>query len=123
MYIEKRSKFRIIRATYNTIDGLFALWKNEPAFRQELYLGIVLTPIICLLHVPSILKLILGLLLLLLLAVETLNSALEAAIDRISFEIHEQSKKAKDMGSSAVGLVIIMNIIAWIYSIYIAITG
>ena len=67
-------------------------------------------------------KLLLGLLLLSLLAVEILNSALEAVVDRISLETHEQSKIAKDMGSAAVCIVILMNIITWVYAIYLHLT-
>jgi diacylglycerol kinase (ATP) len=55
---------------------------------------------------------------LLLLVIEALNSAIELCIDRFSTEIHPISKQAKDMGSAAVGIVIIMNVIAWIYTVY-----
>lgn len=123
MNSDKKTKHRLVRAAHNSLDGIRALWSREAAFRQEMYLCIILSPLIWLLSIPHLVKLILILLLLLLLAVEALNSALEAAIDRISFEIHEQSKIAKDMGSAAVLLVILMNIIAWVYSLYVAIAG
>ena len=54
----------------------------------------------------------------LLLVVEVLNSALENIVDRISLDIHPQSKVIKDMGSAAVGLTILMNLIAWGFAIY-----
>lgn len=115
----KKSIKRIIPATKNTIDGLKILWKKECAFRQECYLSLFLTPFILISHIPIYLKLLLFLLLLLLLAVEALNSALEVVVDRISLEIHPQSKIAKDMGSAAVGIVIIMNILSWVYAVYL----
>ena len=112
------SRYRLIRATFHTVDGLKVLWKNEQAFRQEIYLCVVLIPACLMLHISDLLKLFLVLLLLFLVVVEIINSALEAVVDRISLENHVQSKIAKDMGSAAVGIAIIMNIIAWVYAIY-----
>lgn len=117
---ENKKPGRILHAIRYSIDGLKTLWKNEQAFRQEFYLSIILLPIIYFLPVASLLKIILILLLFLLFVVETLNTAIETIVDRISLEIHEQSKIAKDMGSAAVCLVLIMNVIAWIYTLCIA---
>ena len=122
MESEKTSRYRLIRATRNTLDGIKVLWRNERSFRQELYLSVIVLPMIIFMNISSLLKLLLGLLLLLLLTVETLNSALEAVVDRISLETHVQSKMAKDMGSAAVGIVIVMNIIAWVYALSIHFT-
>jgi diacylglycerol kinase (ATP) len=119
MKFKKLTHFRLVKATLNTLEGIKALWMNEKAFQQEIYLSVLLIPIIFLVKSPSTLKLVLVLLLLLLLAVETLNSALETIVDRISLEYHPQSKIAKDMGSAAVGIVILMNIVAWVYVIFI----
>lgn len=113
-----QSTFRLINACYNTADGLKVLWQEEQAFRQEVILTIVLMPVIFLLGFSINLKIILIALLLLLLVVETLNSALENVIDRISLDIHPQSKIVKDLGSTAVGLTILMNVIAWGLAVY-----
>jgi diacylglycerol kinase (ATP) len=58
-------------------------------------------------------------LLMLILVVETINSAIETVVDRISLERHVQSRIAKDMGSAAVGLVILMNVVTWIYVLFL----
>lgn len=116
MHRKNQSPLRIVGATKNTLDGVKVLWHQEQAFRTEVFLGVLSVPCIFLLHAPSIIKLLLVLLSLLLLVVETLNSALESVVDRISLEIHPQSKIAKDMGSAAVGMVYVMNIVAWVYA-------
>jgi diacylglycerol kinase (ATP) len=111
--------FSRVKALKNTFQGLLALWQNEQAFRLEIYLSLVLTPIIFMLSIPVLLKLMLALLLLFLLLVEAINSAIEAVVDRISLEIHPQSALAKDMASAAVGIAILMNILVWIYAVYV----
>ena len=111
------NSFRLYRATKNTIDGLKILWCKEQAFRQEIYVSIILIPIIFFLSISPTLKLLLILLLFFLLLVETINSAIEVIIDRISLDINPQSKMAKDMGSAAVAIAILMNMIAWVYSL------
>ena|SRR5579862_1961728 len=111
-------KMRLLNALNNSLDGLKTVWKNEQAFRWEVYLSLVLMPVIFYISVSNMLKLLLILLLLLLFVVEIINSALETVVDRISLERHEKSKNAKDMGSLAVLMVIIMNVVAWIYTIY-----
>jgi len=73
------------------------------------------------LHIHDILRVLMLLLLFLLFVVETINSAIEVVVDRISLEIHEQSRLAKDMGSTAVGITILMNIVVWAYAIWIQI--
>lgn len=113
--------FRIIRALKNSLDGIKALWHKDTAFRQEVYLNIIIIPVILILNIHHLLKIILILLLLQLLVTEAVNSAIETIIDRISLEINPQSKMAKDIGSAAVGLVFLMNIIAWIYTLFFAI--
>lgn len=112
-----RTIFKLINSFKYSRDGFVALCK-EQSFRLDLYSNIVLIPLALLLPIAALLKLILIILLMLLLVVEALNSAIEAVVDRISLDIHIQSKLAKDMGSTAVGVVILMNIIAWIYALY-----
>lgn len=119
MQFKKKSSLRLIRAFFNTLEGLRALWVKEAAFRQEIYCIIFLIPLVVLLHISLEFKLLLVLLMLLLLAVEAINSGFEAVIDRISLDIHPQSKLVKDIGSAAVGIVVLMNIIGWSVATYL----
>ncbi|MDQ3259485.1 MAG: diacylglycerol kinase [Burkholderiales bacterium] len=95
-------------------EGLKAALRNEDAFRQELILAGVLIPVAWFCHVPSYGKAIMIASVMLVLIVELLNSAVEAAVDRISFENHQLAKRAKDMGSAAVFLAIINVVIVWL---------
>jgi diacylglycerol kinase (ATP) len=118
MRIEHIKKFRLIQATIYSLAGIKTLWREESAFRLEMMMGLILLPLIFLITAEPLFKLILGLLFLLLLAVEALNSAVEAVVDRVSLEPHPQSKMAKDMASAAVALVILMNVLAWVVVLY-----
>jgi diacylglycerol kinase (ATP) len=123
MQFEKNHPFRVARSIVSTIHGMKALWRLEHAFRLEIYASILFAPFLFVLSIPSSLKLLLVLLFMLLWVIEALNSAVEAVVDRISLEIHAQSKLAKDMGSAAVSMTIVMNIIAWVYAFYIHMTA
>ncbi|VAW97849.1 Diacylglycerol kinase [hydrothermal vent metagenome] len=93
--------------------GLIAAYKNEAAFRQELWLTIILAPVaIYLGHTGVERALLLGSLFLVLI-VELLNSAIEAVVDRIGSEHHELSGRAKDIGSAAVMLALLNLTIIW----------
>ncbi|MBN7827929.1 diacylglycerol kinase, partial [Bowmanella dokdonensis] len=82
--------------------------------RQELLLCVLLLPVaIWLADSPVELILLIGPLLLLLM-VECLNSAIEAAIDRISTECHPLSKQAKDLGSAAVFFTLLIIVVSWL---------
>jgi diacylglycerol kinase (ATP) len=99
---------RILRATGYSMAGLRAAYTGESAFRQEVWLMVVATPAAFWLGRNWVeVALLLGSLLLLLI-VELLNSGIEAAIDRISFELHELSKRAKDIASAAVFLALLL---------------
>ena len=88
-------------------------FKEESAFRQELTLLALLTPIALWMPVSPVEKCILFTSLLLVLVVELLNSSVEAAIDRISFDHHDLSKRAKDFGSAAVMLALLLAALLW----------
>ncbi len=104
---------RIINAAGYSWLGLKAAYLNEAAFRQELWLIIVLTPI-ALIYGPSYAdKAILIASLLFILLVEILNSAIEAVVDRFGDEIHPLSGQAKDMGSAAVMLAFFITALIW----------
>ena len=96
---------RILRATGHSWQGLRAAYRHEEAFRQEVWL--------CLLLLPLGLYLGEGGSVLLLPLVEILNSAIEAAVDRVGDEFHELSGRAKDMGSAAVALAIVLLVTVW----------
>jgi diacylglycerol kinase (ATP) len=92
---------RILNAAGYSLDGLLAAFKGEAAFRQLMLLNLVMIPLAFLLDVSRAERAMMIAVLLLALIVELLNSAIEAAIDRISFALHPLSKQAKDMGSAA----------------------
>ena len=92
---------RIFNATGYSIDGLTAAFKGEAAFRQLVLLNVILIPLSFVFDVSKVEHALLIAVCLLALIVELLNSAVEAAIDRISLDLHPLSKNAKDMGSAA----------------------
>jgi diacylglycerol kinase (ATP) len=104
---------RIIRATRFSAQGLAHAWQHEAAFRQELALAAVLAPAAFWLGQTVIERAMLIGVLLLMLIVELLNSAIEAAIDRHGSEQHELSGRAKDLGSAAVFLVLLLVGVVW----------
>ncbi|MFV1983226.1 MAG: diacylglycerol kinase [Thiohalomonadales bacterium] len=109
----KKGIKRIINATGYSLLGLVATYKNEAAFRQELWLAIVLTPIAIYLGNTGIERAMLLGSLILVLIVELLNSAIEAVVDRIGNEFHELSGRAKDIGSAAVMLSLLNLVVVW----------
>ena len=104
---------RIVRATRFSAQGFAQAWKHEAAFRQELILAIIMTPLAFWLGRSIFEKAILIAVLLLVLIVELFNSAIEAAIDRHGDEHHELSGRAKDMGSAAVFVVLLIVAVVW----------
>ena len=105
---------RLVNATRYSIDGLSAAWQHEDAFRQELVFAAVLLPVALLLPLPGGEKVLLIGSLLLVLIVELLNTAVEAAVDRDSVEINQLGKRAKDYGSAAVMLALLMAGLTWV---------
>ena len=104
---------RIINATGYSMKGLKSAWINEAAFRQELMLILLLMPLAF--WIGDTLEQILLLVCIswLVVIVEVLNSAVEAVVDRIGSEHHELSGRAKDMGSAAVSLAIVLALFVW----------
>jgi diacylglycerol kinase (ATP) len=104
---------RIIHAAGYSWAGLKAAYTGESAFRQETWLCIVAAPLaFWLANTWEQAALLLGSLLLLLI-VELLNSAIEAVVDRVSFERHELSKRAKDIASAAVLMALVLAAGIW----------
>ena len=109
---------RIFNAAGYSWLGFKAAYKYEAAFRQELWLCMVLTPV-ALYFGPSYAdKAILMASLVFILLIEILNSALEAVVDRFGDEIHPLSGRAKDMGSAAVFLAFVIAGLVWFSVFY-----
>lgn len=108
-----RGLTRAWHAAKNSWCGLVYAFLEESAFRQELTLFAILTPVAFYLPTTSLEKALLISSLIMVLVVELLNSSVEAAIDRISFEHHDLSKRAKDFGSAAVMLALIIAFLMW----------
>ena len=104
---------RVVQAFRYSIDGLAGTWRTEGAFRQEVLIAAVLIPLSAFLQVTLVEHVLLVGSVLMVLIVELLNSSMEAAIDRISLDRHPLSKKAKDTGSAAVLLAILLATIVW----------
>lgn len=105
---------RAWHALHNSWSGLVFCIKEESAFRQELLLAAFLVPAALIVPYAPIERLLLIGSVVLVLIVELLNSSIEAAVDRISFEHHGLSKRAKDYGSAAVMLALLMCALVWI---------
>ena len=90
-----------------------AAFTGEAAFRQLVLLNVILIPLSFFLHVSRVERALLIAVCLLALIVELLNSAVEAAIDRISLDRHPLSKNAKDMGSAAQFVALTMIALVW----------
>jgi diacylglycerol kinase (ATP) len=104
---------RIFSAIFNSLNGLRTAWRLEHAFRQEL--GVAVPGIVVALLMPISLleRLALIAVLILMLITELVNSAIEAVVDRISLDHHELSKNAKDLGSAAVMLSVLLAVLTW----------
>jgi diacylglycerol kinase (ATP) len=93
---------RLINAFGYSVDGFKAAFKNEDAFRQELFLAAVLVPLGLYLGKTGVEKALLVSVVLLVLIVELFNSAIEAAVDHTSIDVHPLAKRAKDIASASV---------------------
>lgn len=101
-------------AILNSYKGLKIAFRDEAAFRIELALGMVLIPVALMLDIQPAEKALLIGSVFLMLVTEVLNSAVEATVDRISYEKHDLAGKAKDLGSAAVFLSTINCAIFWV---------
>ena len=98
---------RLVNAFFYSLSGL------AMAFRQEIALAVVLIPVACLIPVGAVERVLLIASVLLVLIVELLNSAIEAAVDRISLDHHRLAKRAKDIGSAAVFVALFNVLVVW----------
>ncbi len=104
---------RIVHAARNSATGLRMAWRHESAFRQEGMLALLLLPAALWLGRNWVEVTLLVGTVMLVLIVELLNSAVEAAIDRIGLELHELSGRAKDQASAAVMLSLLLCAATW----------
>ena len=109
---------RLVAATGYSLKGLGAAWQSEEAFRLEASLSAVLIPLAFWVTDNLVHQLLLVLCSVLVIITELINSAIEAAIDRIGDEIHPLSGQAKDIGSAAVMISLLMLAVAWGSSIW-----
>jgi diacylglycerol kinase (ATP) len=105
---------RIGRAFGSTWRGLCGAWRNEAAFREECLLAAVVVPLGLWLGSNGVERALLVGPMFLLLAIELVNSALEAAVDRIGLELHPLSGLAKELGSAAVFMSLILLGSTWL---------
>ncbi|AIZ78795.1 diacylglycerol kinase [Actinobacillus equuli subsp. equuli] len=112
---ENKADFqRVIRAAGYSMKGLKAAYINEPAFRQEIWCAMILIPLALLLGNDVVEKILLLSTVFLVLITELLNSAIEAVVDRIGSDFHELSGRAKDIGSAAVFMAMMLLAITWL---------
>ncbi|GAA3610210.1 diacylglycerol kinase [Gibbsiella greigii] len=104
---------RIIKAAGYSRQGFIAAWQNEAAFRQETLAAALAIILAAWLDVGAIARILLVGSVILVMIVELLNSAIEALVDRVGTEHHVLSGRAKDIGSAAVTLAIILALFVW----------
>lgn len=105
---------RVRKATVYSLQGLNAAWRNESAFRQECVIALILLPLSFWIANSWVEVAVLMGVCFLVLIVELLNSAVEAVVDRVGHEHHDLAGQAKDMGSAAVMLSLIMAAGTWL---------
>lgn len=105
---------RVFRALQYSEQGIRSAWRDEAAFRQELVLTLLLAPLTLWLGLPRLDTVLLLALMGFVLVAELLNSGLEAVVDMASPEIHALAGKAKDCGSPAVMVPLVILAGAWI---------
>ena len=104
---------RVVRAFGYSLQGLRQTWRTEGAFRQEVLIALVLVPVACYVSVTPVERVLLIASWLLVMLVELINSSLEAVVDRISQERHPLAGHAKDAGSAAVLVALVIAGLTW----------
>lgn len=111
---------RIIKAFFYSMAGLKSAFLHEMAFRQEVFLALILFPAPFFMPIEMLFKLYLLASMMAVMIVELLNSAIEAVVDKASPEIHPLAKKAKDYGSAAVFISMVHLVLAWALALTMA---
>lgn len=110
---------RIIHAFHYSLSGFQSAFKHEAAFRQIVYLNLVLFPMSFFIQASKAEHILLVIVGLIAIIVELFNSAIEAVVDRISLERHPLAKIAKDMGSAAQFVALIIIFITWVTVLFL----
>ena len=108
-----RGPARMVKATRWSLQGLRAAWLHESSFRLEVYLFLLLGPLGWWLGQGGVERALLIGSCLLVMAMELMNSAMEAVIERYGAEQHELAGRAKDMGSAAVFVLMLNVVLVW----------
>ena len=108
----------LIKSTGYSLQGLRSAFKYETAFRHELFACAILLPLAIWLGDNYIERALMIGSVLMVLAVELLNSAVEAIVDRVGTDYHELSGRAKDQGSAAVFVAICIAVIVWLFMLF-----
>jgi diacylglycerol kinase (ATP) len=117
-YKGKTGLKRVWNAFFYSLAGLRAAIRHEDAFRQEVLLAIILIPTALFMPASAIGKALMIASVLLVLIVELLNSAVEAAVDHTSLDHHQLAKRAKDIGSAAVLLSLLNVVSVWLLVLF-----
>jgi diacylglycerol kinase (ATP) len=104
---------RLFNAFKYSVAGTLAAFKHEDAFRQEVFLSLILIPLAIYLGPTAIEQALMIASILLIIIVELLNSSVEATVDRISVKRHKLAKRAKDIGSAAVFFSLVNAAVIW----------
>ena len=104
---------RLMNAFGYSLEGFKAAFKHEDAFRQEVFLSLILIPLAFFLESEALHRILMIGTVFLVLIVELLNSAVEAVVDRVSIERHALAKRAKDIGSAAVFVALANLVMTW----------
>jgi diacylglycerol kinase (ATP) len=105
---------RIVNATFYSFAGLRSAWRDEAAFRQETALCLLLVPAGLWLGETAVQRALLVGTCFIVLIVELLNSGIEAVVDRVGAEHHTLSGQAKDLGSAAVFMSLLLTLVVWL---------
>lgn len=111
--VKPRGFRRVYNALLNSWGGFKGAWREEEAFRQECLIAAVLVPLGIWLGENGVERVLLVVPVFLVLIVELLNSSIEATVDRIGVERHQLSGLAKDLGSAAVCVSLVLVLVVW----------
>jgi diacylglycerol kinase (ATP) len=114
MMVKRKGLTRLLYATYYSLKGLRAAFLSEAAVRQEVFTMLILIPVTFLLEVTSIERILLIMSLLIVLITELLNTAVEKLCDHVSTDIHLLIGRAKDIGSAAVFISLVLACFTWL---------
>ena len=117
-YKNIKSFDRFSAALNNSFEGLKATFKNEEAFRQEIFLALILIPVAFYTGDTTVEKILLVSSLILLIVIELINTGIEVIADRVSLDKDELSQLAKDVGSAAVLIAFLNCFIVWLMILF-----